>query len=91
MYKSTKTQSFNMQNEKRLKEIFVNVLGIELEDVNQDLKYQQNPQWDSINHMFLVTELETVFEVQFESEEILELNTYPRVKNILFTHGLSFE
>ena len=62
-----------MHQEIELKEIFVSVLGIELDEVNDELQYQQNAQWDSINHMYLVTELENSFEIELDSEEIFTI------------------
>lgn len=72
-----------MTNEEKLKDVFVRVLAIKPDQVNDDLKYQVTPQWDSIAHMYLMDELEGVFGISFETRHILGMNSYTRAREIL--------
>jgi acyl carrier protein len=56
--------------------VFVAALELDTQtDVGQ-LKYQQIPQWDSIGHMSLVAALEDEFEVEFDIEQTLDLDSF---------------
>lgn len=79
-----------MNNNKTLKTVFMTILEIEESDINADLKYQTTPQWDSINHMFLISEIETVFEIEINSEDILEIKSFADAQNVLSNYGVNF-
>ena len=72
-----------MTNEQKLQDSFVRVLDLDPSQVNDDLKYQGVPQWDSIAHMDLIDDLENVFGVFFETEQILGMSSYARAREIL--------
>ena len=58
----------------KLKEIFVKSFNCNLEkfDFNQSRSEFEN--WDSLGHLQLVSEIENVFNLNFEMEEIAEIN-----------------
>lgn len=72
-----------MTNEQKLQDSFIRVLDLEPAQVNDDLKYQGVPQWDSIAHMDLIDDLENAFGVSFETEQILGMSSYARAREIL--------
>ncbi len=72
-----------MTNEQKLQDSFIRVLDLEPAQVNDDLKYQGVPQWDSIAHMDLIDDLENAFGVSFETEQILGMSSYDRAREIL--------
>lgn len=72
-----------MTNEQKLQDSFVRILDLDPTQVNDDLKYQGVPQWDSIAHMDLIDDLENVFGVSFETEQILGMSSYARAREIL--------
>ena len=43
-----------------------------------DLKYQDVPAWDSVGHMGLISELEDAFDIQFETDDIVDFNSYAK-------------
>lgn len=57
----------------KIKEVLKRVL--ELDDVNEDISQRSCVQWDSLNHLNLIVELEEVFEVSFEPEDIAEMKS----------------
>lgn len=79
-----------MTNEDKLRDSFVRVLELDPEQVTDELKYQGVPQWDSIAHMDLVDDLETVFGVSFETEQILGMSSYARARELLQALGVTF-
>lgn len=49
----------------------------------KSLKYQQIPAWDSVGHMGLVAQLEDLFGIMMEPDDIVDLNSYEKGKEIL--------
>jgi acyl carrier protein len=46
------------------------------------------PNWDSIGHMNLVSQLEIEFGVQFDVDEIMEMSSAARIAEILRAKGV---
>lgn len=46
------------------------------------------PNWDSIGHMNLVTQLEDEFAVQFDVDQIMEMSSAERILEILRAKGI---
>ena len=53
------------------------------EDKLVGLKYQDIPAWDSVGHMSLVAALEDAFGIMMDTDDIIDLNSYERGKEIL--------
>ena len=66
----------------KLRECFSRSLGIPVERVTDDLAYNTIKEWDSVGHMALVAELESGFDVMFDTDDILGVvgNTYVPVQ-----------
>jgi acyl carrier protein len=79
-----------MSNADKLVQCFAEALGIDPGLVVDTLSYDSIPQWDSVAHMALVTELEAVFDVMLDTDEILALSSPERAREILNKHGVSF-
>ena len=52
-------------------------------DLNSELKYQSIPAWDSVGHVGMIAELEDVFDIMFETEDIIDFNSYGKCKELL--------
>lgn len=80
-----------MTNEEKLKNAFASTFKISHEVVKDDLKYRDIPQWDSLAHMMLVAALEDAFDVMFETEQVLDMSSYAKAREILAKeHGIEF-
>ena len=51
--------------------------------VNENLKYNEIPEWDSIGHMTLISNLEEVFDISFETDDIVDFSSFNKGKEIL--------
>jgi acyl carrier protein len=80
-----------MSNNHRLYESFAQALGLPLEQVNDTLTYNTIPQWDSVAHMKLVAELEQAFDVMFDTDDIIDMSSVTKAREILLKYGVSFE
>ena len=61
------------------------------EDKLQGLKYQAIELWDSVGHMTLVANLEDAFDIMMETDDIIDLSSYEKGKEILMEkYDISF-
>jgi len=79
------------ENVERLVNFFKRVLQLEDEESVESAAYQQTDSWDSLAHMALISELERVFEVTLEMDDVIDLSSYSESKMILKKYGISFE
>lgn len=47
------------------------------------LEYQAVPLWDSVGHMTLVAAIEDAFDIMMETDDIIDLSSYEKGKEIL--------
>ncbi len=66
---------------------FGEALGIDAARVSETLSYQSIAAWDSMGHMALVAAIEERFQVVLDTEEILNMSSVARVREILAGHG----
>ena len=76
-----------MSNNEQYKKTFSKALSIS-EDFDEKLKYNEIPEWDSIGHMTLISELEEVFKVNFETDDIVDFSYFLKGKEILKKYGI---
>ena len=60
------------------------------EETAKSLKFQDIPAWDSVGHMGLVAALEEAFEIMLEPDDIVDLSSYEKGKDILGKYDISF-
>ncbi|MEJ8552669.1 acyl carrier protein [Tepidibacter sp. Z1-5] len=70
--------------------IFIEVFEIDINKLNDDLKYNTISQWDSVGHMQLITELEESFDIMFDTDDIIDFNSYEKGKEILEKYNVKF-
>lgn len=79
-----------MNNNKKLVEAFCNALEIEESVVVDSLEYQSIEQWDSISHMILISELEDVFDIELDTDDIIEMSSVAKAKIIMEKYEIKF-
>ena len=71
-----------MTNLEKYKEAFVK--GLELSNTNvEELVYQSIPAWDSVGHMGLIAAIEDAFDIMMDTDDIIDLSSYEKGKEIL--------
>ena len=78
-----------MTTEQQLQDIFANALSIPADQVTDDLSYQSIPEWDSVSHIYLISELEAAFNISIDTDEVLEMSSVEKVKDTLRKHNIS--
>jgi acyl carrier protein len=77
-----------MNTTQTLQDIIAAALSIPAEQVTDDLSYQRIPEWDSVSHIYLITELEATFNITIDTDEVLEMSSVEKVKEILRKHNV---
>ena len=71
-----------MSNLEKYNKAFIDSFEI-TEDKLSGLKYQDIPAWDSVGHMSLVAALEDAFDIMMDTDDIIDLSSYEKGKEIL--------
>ena len=72
-----------MTNSEKYTNAFAEGLGVDKSKITKDLKYQGIEEWDSVGHMELISELEDAFGIEMETDDIVDLNSFEKGKEIL--------
>jgi len=78
-----------MTNLEKYINVFVTTFGIESGEV-EGLEYQAIPAWDSVGHMSLIAALEEAFDIMMDTDDIIDLSSFARGKEILFNYDVEF-
>jgi acyl carrier protein len=76
-----------MNNIQIYKNCFTNSLSISEEGLDQ-LEYNSVPEWDSIGHMTLISELEEKFKISIETDDIVDFSSFKKGKEILLKYKI---
>jgi len=77
-----------MNNEAKLVAAFVEALMVDESQIKDDLKYQSIPEWDSVSHMILITEIEDVFDISIETDDVIDMSSVEKAKEIVKKYGV---
>ena len=72
-----------MNNIEKYKKTFIESLSINASIFNENIKYNEVPEWDSIGHMTLMSGLEDAFKITIETDDIIDFSSYKKGKEIL--------
>ena len=72
-----------------LHELFARALNLPPEVVSDQLTYRSVSQWDSISHMALIAALEDRYRILLETQDVLDLNSVARAREILRKYDVS--
>ncbi|MEW9797579.1 acyl carrier protein [Alteromonas sp. CYL-A6] len=79
-----------MDNQQKLVQVFVDALGISADDVTDSLTYNTIKEWDSTAHMILVAELEDRFDIMLDTDDIIDMSSVAKAKDILTKYDITF-
>ena len=71
-----------MNNSEKYTQAFVEAFGVTA-DQAATLKFQDIAAWDSVGHMGLVARLEEAFGIMMEPDDIVDLSSFEKGKEIL--------
>jgi acyl carrier protein len=79
-----------MSNSEKLVGAFSHALAIDEDRVHDQLSYNTIPEWDSTAHMILIAELENQFEVMLDTDDIIDMSSVLKAKQILSKYDVKF-
>lgn len=71
-----------MTNLEKYNQAFIEALEV-TQDQLSGLQYQQIPNWDSVGHMGLIAAIEDAFDIMMDTDDIIDLSSYEKGKEIL--------
>lgn len=74
-------------NKTKYDNAFMEILEIGVEQL-EGLEYQGVSSWDSVGHMNLIGELEDVFDIEMETDDVIAFSSYEKGKEILKKYGV---
>jgi len=79
-----------MSNSLKYKKTFIERLGVDDKIITDKLKYNNIPEWDSIAHMTLMSNLEEAFSITLETDDIVDFSSFKKGMDILGKYKISF-
>lgn len=76
-----------MNEPNKLSNAFMTALGVQDSAEIEKAEYGVTAGWDSMAHMQLISEIESVFDVMLDTDEVISMSSYQRAKEILKAHG----
>jgi acyl carrier protein len=61
-------------------EIIASAIAIKKELVDENLTYQEIPEWDSMSHLLIVEALEEFYQIKFDFNDILEMGNVGKIR-----------
>lgn len=73
----------------RLEQVISKILNVTESQISDATAPQNTPEWDSFNAMVLVAEIEKVFNIEFEFDEVSSMTSVGNIKSILRNKGVA--
>ena len=67
-----------MSAKEKYQDIFIKSLSIDSNKFNENIKYNEIPEWDSIGHMTLIAALEEEYKISLETDDIVDLSSFKK-------------
>ena len=79
-----------MNNKQKYDQAFIESFSISESALDDNLAYNSIPEWDSVGHMGMIAELEDVFEIMMEMDDIIDFSSYKKGFEIIAKYGIKF-
>ena len=67
----------------KLKESFAKALDVSIEIINEELEYRGIDEWDSITHMFLISQIEDDFDVSISPDDVIDMSSFSKALELI--------
>lgn len=71
----------------KLEAVFAETFNIPEDSINDDLKLQEIPTWDSMAHIVLIMRIEETWSIQLTGDEIADMKTVGNARSMIVAHG----
>lgn len=73
-----------------LNQILSDIFGMTAEQNSDETSILSMPNFDSMNHMIFITQLEEQFNIELTGDEITDMLTIGDIKKVLIQKGINF-
>ena len=80
-----------MSNKHKYQDIFIKSLSINSNKFNENIKYNEIPEWDSIGHMTLMSGLEEGFGITMDTDDIVDFSSFKKGIEILKKYKIEIQ
>jgi acyl carrier protein len=70
----------------RVRELLAQVLDVPIGSIGTEFSTATTSSWDSLNHLMLISEVESSFGVLFSNQEIVDLTSVDRIVTAIGRH-----
>ena len=77
-----------MEDLEKYNNAFVQVFGAKEEELNDNYGKETVTEWDSVHLLSLIAELEEAFDILFDPEDIMEMTSYAKGKELLSKYDI---
>jgi acyl carrier protein len=79
-----------LTNKEKYDSAFMTVFEIDADQLTDELTYQSVKAWDSVGHMALMAELENLFDIMLEMDDVVDFGSYETGVKTLEKYGVRF-
>jgi acyl carrier protein len=79
-----------MNNLEKYKNVFTESFSIEESQLNEDMEYNSIEAWDSVGHMGMIATLEETFDIEMDTDDIIDFSSYNKGFELLPKYGVKF-
>ena len=72
-----------MENLEKYNKAFIDVFGAKTEELNENYGKESVDEWDSVHQLSLIAQFEEAFDIMFDPEDIMEMTSYAKGKELL--------
>lgn len=72
----------------KFNKIIFDIFKLAPDKIKDSLPIEEIPNWDSMNYLLLIAELEKQFKVSFNMDEVLKVKSLGDIKNTLRSKGI---
>lgn len=80
-----------MTNKEKYDKIFTDCFSVSPASLDDKFIYQSVAAWDSVGHMGMIAAIEETFSITMETDDIVDLSSYNKGKDILQKYGVKVE
>ena len=78
-----------MENIEKYNSAFTEVFGVDASALGADFKKENVEEWDSVHQLSVVNNLEDAFDIMFDPEDIMEMTSYAKGKELLAKYDVT--
>jgi acyl carrier protein len=72
----------------KFNKIIVDIFKLAPSEIKDSLRLEEIPDWDSMNFLLFIAEIENQFEVSFNMDEVIKAKSLGDIKNMLISRGI---